>query len=70
MQQIINYIQVYKKAELYQIFTNMLKQEGFKLSKNCKQIVLNYFKNEINNNYKNFNNARLVRNLTEKIKME
>ncbi len=60
----------YKEAELYQIFKNMLKDEGFKLSRNCKQIVLDYFNNEINNNKYNFSNARLVRNLTEKIKME
>lgn len=60
----------YTEAELYQIFTNMLKQEGFKLSRNCKQIVLDYFNNEINNNKYNFSNGRLVRNLTEKIKME
>ncbi len=60
----------YKEAELYQIFTNMLKDEGFKLNRNCKAIVQEYFRNEINNNHKNFSNGRLVRNLTEKIKME
>lgn len=60
----------YADTELYQIFKNMLKDEGFKLSRNCKQIVLDYFNNEINNNKYNFSNARLVRNLTEKIKME
>lgn len=60
----------YSEAELYQIFTNMLKDEGFKLSRNCKQIVQDYFRNEINNNRYNFSNGRLVRNLTEKIKME
>lgn len=60
----------YTEAELYQIFTNMLKQEGFKLSRNCKQIVLDYFNNEINNNKDNFSNGRLARNLFEKVKME
>lgn len=60
----------YSEAELYQIFTNMLKDEGFKLNRNCKQIVQDYFRNEINNNKENFSNGRLVRNLTEKIKME
>lgn len=60
----------YEEAELYQIFTNMLKQEGFKLSRNCKQIVLDFFNNEIKCNKDNFSNGRLVRNLTEKIKME
>lgn len=60
----------YTEAELYQIFKNMLKDEGFKLSRNCKQIVLDYFNNEINNSKNNFSNGRLVRNLTEKIKME
>lgn len=57
-------------SQLYKIFANMLKDEGFKLNRNCKQIVLDYFNNEINNNKYNFSNGRLVRNLTEKIKME
>ena len=48
----------------------MLKDEGFKLNRNCKAIVEDYFRNEINNNKDNFSNGRLVRNLTEKIKME
>lgn len=60
----------YADTELYQIFTNMLKDEGFKLNRNCKQIVLDYFNNEINNSKDNFSNGRLVRNLTEKVKME
>lgn len=60
----------YKETELYQIFTNMLKQEGFKLSRNCKQIVLDYFNNEINQNRDTFSNGRLARNLFEKVKME
>ena len=60
----------YVETELYQIFINMFKQEGFKLSRNCKTIVEDYFKNEINNSKDNFSNGRLVRNLTEKIKME
>lgn len=60
----------YVDTELYQIFNNMLKDEGLKLNRNCKQIVLDYFNNEIINNNDNFSNARLVRNLTEKIKME
>lgn len=60
----------YTETELYNIFNNMLKDEGFKLNRNCKQIVLDYFKNEITNNRYNFSNGRLVRNLTEKIKME
>lgn len=60
----------YVETELYQIFINMLKQEGFKLSRNCKSIVQDYFNNEIINNKESFSNGRLVRNLTEKIKME
>lgn len=60
----------YTETELYKIFNNMLKQEGFKLSRNCKLIVQDYFNNEIINNKENFSNGRLVRNLTEKIKME
>lgn len=60
----------YTETELYKIFNNMLKQEGFKLSRNCKSIVQDYFNNEIINNKESFSNGRLVRNLTEKIKME
>ena len=60
----------YTETELYKIFNNMLKQEGFKLSRNCKSIVQDYFNNEVINNKENFSNGRLVRNLTEKIKME
>lgn len=60
----------YTETELYQIFTNMLKQEGFKLSRNCKSIVQDYFNNEIKNNQYNFSNGRLARNLFEKVKME
>lgn len=60
----------YAEAELYQIFTNMLKAEGFKLGRNCKQLVLDYFKNEIKSNKDNFSNGRLVRNLFEKVKFE
>lgn len=61
---------IYTETELYQIFINMLKQEGFKLSRNCKQIVLDYFNNEINQNRYTFSNGRLARNLFEKVKME
>lgn len=60
----------YVDTELYQIFINMLKQEGFKLSRNCKPVVQDYFNTKINNSKDNFSNGRLVRNLTEKIKME
>lgn len=60
----------YSEDELYQIFINLLKQEGFDLDKNCKSIIMNYFKNEIKNADDSFGNGRLVRNLLEKLKME
>lgn len=60
----------YTETELYQIFTNMLKQEQFKLDKKCKNAILEYFSNEIKNNRDNFSNGRLARNLFEKVKME
>ena len=60
----------YSEDELYQIFINLLKQEGFDLDKNCKPIIMDYFLNEIKNADESFGNARLVRNLLEKIKME
>lgn len=59
----------YTSDELYQIFTNMLEQEQFKLDKECKQLIIEYFENEIKYN-KNFSNGRCARNLFEKVKME
>lgn len=50
----------YSTDELYQIFTNMMKQEGFKLDRNCKNVILDYFNNEINYNRDNFSNGRLI----------
>lgn len=60
----------YSEDELYQIFINLLKQEGFDLDKTCKQIIMGYFENEIKNADDSFGNGRLARNLLEKIKME
>lgn len=60
----------YTAEELYQIFVNMLKQEEFKLEENCKQLILEYFNNEIRFCKENFSNGRCARNLFEKIKME
>ncbi len=59
----------YIADELYQIFINMMEQEHFKLDTNCKQLILDYFENEIKV-CNNFSNGRCVRNLFEKIKME
>lgn len=60
----------YKEAELYQIFNNMVEQEQFKLDKKCKDVILEYFTNEIRCNKENFSNGRCARNLFEKVKME
>ncbi len=59
----------YSADELYQIFINLVKQEGFNLDKNCKTIIMDYFVNEIKNADESFGNGRLVRNLLEKTKM-
>ncbi len=60
----------YIADELYQIFINMLEQEHFKLDTNCKQLLLDYFENEIKYNKDNFSNGRCARSLFEKVKME
>lgn len=60
----------YLEDELYQIFINLIKQEGFDLDKTCKQIIMDYLQNEIKNADESFGNGRLARNLLEKIKME
>ena len=59
----------YAAEELYTIFKNMIKQEGFKLDINCKNEILDYFNNEINYSGDNFSNGRCARNLFEKVKM-
>ena len=58
----------YTAEELYTIFKNLCKEEGYKVSSNLKQTMLVHFENARKN--KNFANARYVRSLFEKVKME
>ncbi len=58
----------YGNEDLYQIFKNLSKKEKYKLTSNLKGILTNIFEK-----YKiesNFSNARFVRNLYEKVKIE
>ncbi|MCI8309468.1 MAG: AAA family ATPase [Clostridia bacterium] len=60
----------YNVEELYEIFLKQIKEDFLKLEKGCKEIVTNYFENEVKLKKENFANGRLVRNLVEKIKFE
>ena len=60
----------YNIEELYEIFLKQLKEDFLKLEKGCKEIVIEYFENEVKLKKENFGNGRLVRNLVEKIKFE
>ena len=58
----------YNEDELLEIFNGLCMKEKYKLSNNCKEILINNFckaKHE-----KNFGNGRYVRNLFEKVKFE
>lgn len=58
----------YTSEELYVIFKQLCKKEKYKISPNIKTILINHF--DIAKNNKNFSNARYVRSLFEKIKIE
>lgn len=58
----------YTAEELYTIFKGLCKKEGYKIASNLKRFLVNYFENAKKS--KNFSNARFVRNLFEKIKIE
>lgn len=60
----------YNVEELYEIFLKQIKEDFLKLGKGCKEIVIDYLKNEVKLKKENFGNGRLVRNLVEKIKFE
>ena len=60
----------YTVEELYEIFLKQLEVDILKLEKGCKEIVIEYFKNEVKSKKENFGNGYLVRNLVEKIKFE
>jgi SpoVK/Ycf46/Vps4 family AAA+-type ATPase len=58
----------YNEDELYEIFKNLAKKEGYKLSGQVKQELLEHFKENKNN--ETFSNGRYVRNIYEKTKIE
>ena len=58
----------YTEEELYIIFKELCKKEEYKIVPNIKKHLVKYF--EIAKKNKNFSNARFVRNLFEKIKIE
>lgn len=58
----------YSVDELYTIFKQMCKNDGYKLDKNIKQLMLEHFEQAKKSN--NFSNGRYVRNIFEHIKIE
>ena len=58
----------YSPEELLEIFNGLCKKEKYKLSDNCKDILINNF--NMAKDEKNFGNGRYVRNLFEKVKFE
>lgn len=58
----------YSEDELLEIFIGLCKKEKYKMSNNCKELLLNNFRRA--KNEKNFGNGRYVRNLFEKAKFE
>ena len=58
----------YNEDELYEIFKKLAKKEGYKISRNVKEILQEDFKKKSKS--KNFSNGRYVRNIYEKIKIE
>lgn len=58
----------YTSDELYIIFKQLCKKEKYKISPNVKKCLIQHF--DIMKNNKNFSNARYVRSLFEKVKIE
>lgn len=58
----------YSSEELYNIFKSLCKKENYKISSNIKQILLQHF--DMSKKEENFSNARYVRNIFEKVKIE
>lgn len=58
----------FSSEELYEIFKNLCKNEKYKISSNVKKVLMEHFdKARLE---KNFSNARYVRNIFEKVKIE
>ena len=58
----------YNEEELLEIFNGLCKKEKYKLSENCKELLMNNFRKAKNED--NFGNGRYVRNIFEKVKFE
>ena len=58
----------YSSEELYTIFKDLCTKEKYKVSNNVKTFLIEHFNKAKQN--KNFSNARYVRNLYEKVKIE
>ncbi len=58
----------YNEEELLEIFNRLCRKEKYKLSKNCKETLINNFTKA--KKEENFGNGRYVRNLFEKVKFE
>ena len=58
----------YTPEELYLIFRKLAKDDNYKLDKNLKQLLIEHF--EQAKKQEDFGNARYVRSMFEKIKME
>ena len=58
----------YSEQELLEIFNGLCKKEKYKLSDNCREILIDNFKNAKKED--NFGNGRYVRNMFEKVKFE
>lgn len=58
----------YTEEELYLIFKQLCKNEKYNINNNVKKLLIEHFR--IAKNKPNFSNARYVRNIFEKIKIE
>jgi len=58
----------YSEEELYEIFKQLCNKEKYKLASSIKQTLMKHF--EIAKKQNNFSNARYVRSLFEKVKIE
>ena len=58
----------YKEEELLEIFEGLCKKEKYKVSDNCKEILIENFSKA--KKEENFGNGRYVRNLFERVKFE
>ena len=62
------YFKDYTPNELYQIFKKMVKDDKYKLDKNFKPLLIEHFENAQKQD--DFGNARYIRSMLEKIKMQ